>query len=894
MAKIIEARVLQKIDTEQNWNTNELILYKGEIALVGDPDRVYNIKIGNGVKKFRDLPYMVDYVNGLYTGVVTPQSQVPSGVNNVFLVSEQGTYTNFGGVVLPKDNIGIIYKNGNNFTIQLIPIVSEEKLQEYIDEKLVDINVGFGGEISTLNQSPNVQGMYIPKASGVYPNFGNLEYDPIEGFTLFLYKDSQFSKVVVPLNPVEGDVNFNNNVLGVSGSAVEKYAIKKINTIADLRNTQGEYKGQVVEITESKIPMRYVWVTERLVGDSINVINIIIGELYIGSWKLISQDVDTSLLVDNDIVELLSLKNNIVESEINGKTIKFKPQVDFSPKNNTLNLVQYDVSESKFFKKINPDWFIGSDADKLEEAYRMCLEMKASAIHIDRDYYLDRTVVFQGGGVHITGEGFPNFFPNENTQNNSVSRKFTDNMNCSRIIANSNSIDKLIHIKGANYGGRWSACSVWIEGISFCPNTDDSNITRNVCDGIYIDTFGAPTRPFNITKCNFYGLRYGINIDTLNTTSGDSSTGVGAMNINFNNFYSNIFAVKAQGLSAVLNFDFSNNNAEQNLQGALDLYDDTSSRVLNANINITNNMLEGQPLPIRIKASKSVITIENNYFESVNKQTIEIQGNSVHTQVLFGKYFVTNDDKLELKLSFLTYTITSRIFNKSTVVNATNCTELRNNNIGYGSENKIISSIDFNDLVVEEPLRRLTLTRNYQYEGKLGTTNGQIVNDVNALQNSITSLNLIQGQQYLISFVVKDLTPKQNYSLSRKFRLYNTTNSSAYTGLDSYSLMTPNNSNEYIVFVVFTHNFPTGTQSINLRFLDYDSTFDSDSVVSRVGVFDYTDKFRKIAPELDKLSVEPTFTNAKQGYVYFNTTSNKLRVWKNDTFIDLEPQVITT
>lgn len=278
MANVIEARVIQKIDTEQGWNANELILYKGEIALVGDPDRVYNIKVGNGVKKFRDLPYMVNYVNGLYTGVVKPNSSVPSGVNNVFLVSEEGTYKNFGGVVLPKDNLGIIYKNGNNFTIQLIPIVSEEKLQKYIDEKLVDSNLGFGGEIIDLNQSPNVQGMYIPKVIGVYPNFGNLEYNPIEGFTIFLYKDGQFSKITIPLNAVVDKVEYNNEAVGVSGKAVEKYAVKKVNTVAELRNIEGEYNGQVISLlgyykAGDKEPLNYVWKDVQDEDDGGSVIN---------------------------------------------------------------------------------------------------------------------------------------------------------------------------------------------------------------------------------------------------------------------------------------------------------------------------------------------------------------------------------------------------------------------------------------------------------------------------------------------------------------------------------------------------------------------------------------------------------------------------------------------
>ena len=313
MARTIEARVIQKIDTEQGWNANELILYKGEIALVGDPDRVYNIKVGNGVKKFRDLPYMVDYVNGLYTKEIYPNSSVPSGLNNVFLVSEEGTYTNFGNVTLPKDNLGIIYKNGNNYTIQLIPIVSEEKLQKYIDEKLVDINVGFGGEITDLNQSPNVQGMYIPKVNGVYPNFGNLEYNSTEGFTLFLYKDGQFSKITIPLSGVENEVEFNNNVLGVSGSAVEKYAVKKINTIADLRNTVGEYEGQIISLLGyyypgDKEPLNYKWTLTQGVDDGGSVIN-----AENGSWKALFNDVsilDFGIVNDNTIDQSTRLDNH--------------------------------------------------------------------------------------------------------------------------------------------------------------------------------------------------------------------------------------------------------------------------------------------------------------------------------------------------------------------------------------------------------------------------------------------------------------------------------------------------------------------------------------------------------------------------------------------------------
>ena len=36
MAKFIEARLIQKVDTEENWMANPLPLYQGEIAFVSD------------------------------------------------------------------------------------------------------------------------------------------------------------------------------------------------------------------------------------------------------------------------------------------------------------------------------------------------------------------------------------------------------------------------------------------------------------------------------------------------------------------------------------------------------------------------------------------------------------------------------------------------------------------------------------------------------------------------------------------------------------------------------------------------------------------------------------------------------------------------------------------
>ncbi|MFV0226524.1 glycoside hydrolase [Empedobacter falsenii] len=59
--------------------------------------------------------------SGIYTDALTPSSEVPTDVGDkVFLVTIPGTYTNFGNVVLPENNFGFIFKNGNNFSIQSV------------------------------------------------------------------------------------------------------------------------------------------------------------------------------------------------------------------------------------------------------------------------------------------------------------------------------------------------------------------------------------------------------------------------------------------------------------------------------------------------------------------------------------------------------------------------------------------------------------------------------------------------------------------------------------------------------------------------------------------------------------------------------------------------------
>ena len=64
--KILQTRILNKVDTLENWNSSSLALKKGEIAIAtvaasagtGLTEPVVMIKIGeDGVKTFKDLPW---------------------------------------------------------------------------------------------------------------------------------------------------------------------------------------------------------------------------------------------------------------------------------------------------------------------------------------------------------------------------------------------------------------------------------------------------------------------------------------------------------------------------------------------------------------------------------------------------------------------------------------------------------------------------------------------------------------------------------------------------------------------------------------------------------------------------------------------------------------------
>lgn len=53
-----DTRISHKIDTEENWKTNNPILLKGELIIVIDESNTVHLKIGNGTNHYLELPFI--------------------------------------------------------------------------------------------------------------------------------------------------------------------------------------------------------------------------------------------------------------------------------------------------------------------------------------------------------------------------------------------------------------------------------------------------------------------------------------------------------------------------------------------------------------------------------------------------------------------------------------------------------------------------------------------------------------------------------------------------------------------------------------------------------------------------------------------------------------------
>ena len=109
MPEIIEARIIQKVATEAEWNAITLTLYKGEIALVTDgAGKPINMKVGVGNKAFSELPYFIDYSQAAYIDyTATPTQEV------AYTFVGEGTY---GSITVDNGYMAVLGWDGTSWS----------------------------------------------------------------------------------------------------------------------------------------------------------------------------------------------------------------------------------------------------------------------------------------------------------------------------------------------------------------------------------------------------------------------------------------------------------------------------------------------------------------------------------------------------------------------------------------------------------------------------------------------------------------------------------------------------------------------------------------------------------------------------------------------------------
>src|SRR5690606_7358542 len=142
-----DARVVYKVATEAEWNNIVLdTLIKGEFyfyVVEGDPNTVINIKVGDGVRQPKDLPFFWDAsIRVPFFGTATPSSTPsPATGSGFWIATEAGTYTNYGGVVLPANSLGIITRIGTSYSIVTVSFDFSDFLKLTDSPQLFDSSV---------------------------------------------------------------------------------------------------------------------------------------------------------------------------------------------------------------------------------------------------------------------------------------------------------------------------------------------------------------------------------------------------------------------------------------------------------------------------------------------------------------------------------------------------------------------------------------------------------------------------------------------------------------------------------------------------------------------------------------------------------------------------------
>lgn len=150
--QIVIGRIQMRRRVAVLWSALNEILKEGEIGVVIDTNPI-KFKIGDGFTPWNDLPFAQGEIpQGQYAGRATPSMNPGTQTTPVYYTANQaGTYTNFGGVILPANSQGYINWTGSVWTIDYFTMTLDNYLQK------TGINTRPGGK-NEANTARVVQG----------------------------------------------------------------------------------------------------------------------------------------------------------------------------------------------------------------------------------------------------------------------------------------------------------------------------------------------------------------------------------------------------------------------------------------------------------------------------------------------------------------------------------------------------------------------------------------------------------------------------------------------------------------------------------------------------------------------------------------------------------------
>lgn len=256
MSVILQARVEQKTDTEANWLANPLILLAGECAFVkGSSGMPINFKIGDGTKRFSDLPYWIDYAQSV---VVPPIASggtlpVPDSAGKIMILGH-GTYNQptTGAITFVDNSFNVIMFDGAVWITVLSIVITLDANGYYTKTQINDLLSPITGVNPSFSFTTNntLSGLGAQQVASTttnyYNNWPSTQARTVTKITLPIATAGSVMLVKFSSSNVPTDISSINTTVGNNGydisvnlAAGEKLGVRKISGSLAYSSTGG-------------------------------------------------------------------------------------------------------------------------------------------------------------------------------------------------------------------------------------------------------------------------------------------------------------------------------------------------------------------------------------------------------------------------------------------------------------------------------------------------------------------------------------------------------------------------------------------------------------------------------------------------------------------------------